>query len=83
MFNHPFLKVDDSFQITLDSHFVSSKILYKYYKNPGFRVTRFSLENEFNHKKYYDRLGYTKVYTKDFTPSTVSKEEIKTKKKNF
>lgn len=83
LFNHPFLKVDDSFQITLDSHFVSSKILYKYYKNPGFRVTRFSLEKEFNHKKYYDRLGYTKVYTKDFTPSTVSKEEIKTKNKNF
>jgi len=83
LFNHPFLKVDDGFQITLDSHFVSSKILYKYYRNPGFRVTRFSLEKEINHKKYYDRLGYTKVYSKDFTPNTVTKEKIKRKNKDF
>tara|TARA_B100000989_G_scaffold130042_1_gene96568 strand:- start:1107 stop:2486 length:1380 start_codon:yes stop_codon:yes gene_type:complete len=83
LFNHPYLEVDDGFQITLDSHFVSSKILYKYYRNPGFRVTRFSLEKEINHKKYYDRLGYTKVYSKDFTPNTVTKEKIKRKNKDF
>ena len=83
LYNHPYLEVDDGFQITLDSHFVSSKILYKYYRNPGFRVTRFSLEKEINHKKYYDRLGYTKVYSKDFTPNTVTKEKIKRKNKDF
>ena len=83
LFNHPYLEVDDGFQITLDSHFVSSKILYKYYRNPGFRVTRFSLDKEINHKKYYDRLGYTKVYSKDFTPNSVTKEKIKRKNKDF
>ena len=38
--NHQNYSVFDDFQITLDSHFISSIILEKYYKNPGNRVVR-------------------------------------------
>ena len=40
LFNAPFFTVDSNFQLTLDSHFISSKILYSYYDDPGERVVR-------------------------------------------
>ena len=60
--NHPYFTVADGFQITLDSHFISSLIVYKYYGQPGTRVVRHSLPHEINHKRYFDRLillGFT------------------------
>ena len=66
--NHPGYIVADEFQITLDSHFISSLILNKYYNQTGNRVARFSLDSEINHKAYYDRLGFIRVYAKNFTP---------------
>ena len=76
--NHPSYTVVDEFQITLDSHFISTFIVDKYYNQPGNRVARFSLPSENNHKAYYDRLGFIRVYAKDFTPKNLKKEEIKT-----
>ena len=43
--NHVNYSVFDDFQITLDSHFISSIILKKYYANPGTRVVRCSLQD--------------------------------------
>ena len=63
--NHPDLIVGDQFQITLDSHFISS-MLQTYYSNPGIRVTRHALPNEKSHQMYYDRLGYIRVFAKPF-----------------
>lgn len=81
--NHPDLIVGDcKFQITLDSHFISS-MLYKYYSNPGTRVTRHALPNERSHQTYYDRLGYIKVYSKPFIQKGTSKKIIKTENKLF
>jgi lysophospholipase L1-like esterase len=77
LFNAPFFTVDSNFQLTLDSHFISSKILYSYYNDPGERVVRHALSNEKNHKIYYDKLNYVKVYSKAFMPPNTTKEEIK------
>ena len=80
--NHPSLMAADNFQITLDSHYISS-LIYKYYKDPGLRVARYSLPNESNHKAYYDRFDYVRVYSKNFTPNYLSKKEIKRENKKF
>ena len=56
--NHINYSVFDDFQITLDSHFISSIILKKYYANPGTRVVRCSLQDEVNHFNYYDKFDY-------------------------
>ncbi len=81
--NHPGYTVADEFQITLDSHFVTSLILNKYYNQTGNRVARFSLDSEINHKAYYDRLGFIRVYAKNFTPSNLKKKEIRAINKQF
>jgi len=80
--NHPSLLVADDFQITLDSHFISS-MLYKYYKNPGTRVARHSLPNEKSHSGYYDKFNYIRVWAKGFIPDFLSKQDIKTENSKF
>lgn len=81
--NHPFFTVAEDFQITLDSHFISSSILEKYYKNPGTRVVRYSLPDEENHRNYYDKFGYIRVYANNFIPKELTKKEIKKANKQF
>ena len=80
--NHPRMIIGDQFQITLDSHFISS-MLYTYYGSPGVRVTRYALPNEKSHQKYYDRLGYIRVFAESFIPKGTSKKMIKIKNKLF
>jgi lysophospholipase L1-like esterase/1-acyl-sn-glycerol-3-phosphate acyltransferase len=80
--NHPDMVVGDQFQITLDSHFISS-ILHTYYGNPGIRVTRYALPNEKSHKIYYDRLGYIRVFAESFIPKGTAKKTIKNENKLF
>ena len=81
--NHPSYTVADEFQITLDSHFVTSLILNKYYNQTGNRVARYSMNSEINHKSYYDRLGFIRVYAKDFTPVNLEKKEIRAINEKF
>ena len=52
--NNPIYTLKDDFQITLDSHFISSIISQNYYKKPGIRVIRHSLDNEKIHLDYYN-----------------------------
>ena len=80
--NHPDLIVGDQFQITLDSHFISS-MLQTYYSNPGIRVTRHALPNEKSHQMYYDRLGYIRVFAKPFIAKGIAKKTIKNENKKF
>ena len=77
--NHPDLIVGDQFQITLDSHFISS-ILHTYYGNPGTRVTRHALPNEKSHQMYYDLLGYIRVFAEPFIPNGIAKKKLLKKK---
>ena len=83
LLNHPFFTVAKDFQITLDSHFISSVILEKYYNNPGTRVVRHALPEEENHKSYYDKFQYIRVYAKNFAPKALTKKEIKNTNKQF
>ncbi len=81
--NHPYYTEDEGFQITLDSHFISSMILDKYYKDPGIRVVRHSLPEEKNHMAYYERLKYIRVYAKNFLPHGQDSNEVRSANNAF
>ncbi len=61
--NHEHNTLPNGFQLTLDSHFISSMILHKKYGDPGVRVVRQSRANEYGHQDYYARQGHIPVYT--------------------
>jgi len=62
LFNHPDNTLPNHFQLTLDTHFVSSMLLLQKYGEAPIRIIRKSESDEFGHQKYYDRLGYIYVY---------------------
>jgi len=61
LFNHPDNTLPNHFQLTLDTHFVSSMLLLREYGAAPIRIIRKSGSDEFGHQKYYDRLGYIYV----------------------
>ena len=63
--NHPYNTLPNNFQVTLDSHFISSIILNKRYHDPGIRIVRIGKGAEYGHQDYYQRLGHIDVYTKE------------------
>nr|WP_297782963.1 cyclic nucleotide-binding domain-containing protein [uncultured Allomuricauda sp.] len=65
LFNHPFYTLNNKFQITLDSHFISAKILDEKYSDPGIRTVRIGRGQEYGHQNYYNKLGYINVFTKE------------------
>jgi len=81
--NHQFYTVGKNFQITLDSHFISSKILYKYYNTTGNRVVRCSLPGEKSHQDYYSKFNYIRVFAQNFIPSGTNYKQIKKFNRNF
>lgn len=81
--NHDFNTLPNNFQLTLDSHFVSSIILYKKYKDPGIRVVRVPKGDEYGHQYYYERLGHIPVYTKDSVVLEETAEEKKRRREEF
>ncbi len=81
--NHPYNTLPNNFQITLDSHFVSSIILYKKYGDSGIRVVRLPRADEYGHQNYYGRLGHINVFTNESDIMEESAEELKAQKKKF
>ncbi|MEL7001154.1 MAG: cyclic nucleotide-binding domain-containing protein [Bacteroidota bacterium] len=65
LLNHPYYTLSNLFQLTLDSHFMSSLILNDHYDDPGIRVVRYGKSSEYGHQDYYDNLGYINVYSDD------------------
>jgi len=63
--NHPHYTLNNRFQLTLDSHFISALILDEKYGDPGVRTVRIGKSFEYGHQDYYENLGYINVYTKD------------------
>ena len=63
--NHHRYTLNNYFQLTLDSHFLSGVILDKKYGDPGMRTVRFGKSYEYGHQDYYENLGFLNVYTKD------------------
>ena len=78
LLNHPRYTLNNNFQLTLDSHFISGVILDKKYGDPGMRTVRFGKSYEYGHQEYYENLGYLNVYTKD---SDLENQEAKEKAK--
>jgi len=68
----------NGFYITSDTHFVSSMIIYRKYKEAPIRVVRRSHSSEYGHKKYFDRLGYIYVPSMD-----AAKEERTLQREQF
>ena len=65
LYNHSYYTLNNKFQITLDSHFISAKILDDTYQDPGIRTVRIGRGQEYGHQNYYNKLGYINVYTKE------------------
>jgi CRP-like cAMP-binding protein len=61
--NHLDNMLPNDFILTLDTHFVSSMLLYERYGEAPIRVVRKSQPDEHGHQKFYDRLGYIYVYS--------------------
>ena len=70
LYNHPDNTLPNRFQLTLDTHFVSSMLLLKKYGKAPVRVIRKSRPDEYGHQKYYDRLGYIYVHSDHVDEST-------------
>ncbi len=66
--NHPANLLPNGFVPTLDTHFVSSMILFKKYGEAPVRVVRKSNPGEYGHRSFYDRFGYIYVYSRDKSP---------------
>tara|TARA_R110000764_G_scaffold40951_2_gene91667 strand:+ start:2451 stop:5033 length:2583 start_codon:yes stop_codon:yes gene_type:complete len=64
--------LNNNFQITLDSHFLSAMVLYKKYNEPGIRTVRIGKGQEYGHQNYYDNLGYINVYTQESEQQTAT-----------
>jgi len=76
--NDPHYTLNNNFQITLDSHFLSAMVLYKKYLEPGIRTVRIGKGQEYGHQNYYNNLGYINVYTKESDqPSSTFKKEAR------
>jgi 1-acyl-sn-glycerol-3-phosphate acyltransferase/CRP-like cAMP-binding protein len=56
--NHPDNLLANEFNLTLDTHFVASMILFERYGAAPVRVIRRSRPAEQGHQRYFDRLGY-------------------------
>jgi CRP-like cAMP-binding protein/1-acyl-sn-glycerol-3-phosphate acyltransferase len=60
---HPDNVLANNFVLTLDTHFVSSMVVFERYGEAPVRVVRSSRPDEYGHQQYYDRLGYVYTYS--------------------
>jgi CRP-like cAMP-binding protein len=68
--NHPDNLLPNDFRLTLDTHFVSSMILYPRYGEAPIRVIRKPRSDWYGFQEYFDRLDYIYVY-----PGEVDEED--------
>lgn len=83
LLNHPYNTLPNNFQLTLDSHFVSSMVLYRRYGDPGIRVVRVPRSEEYGHQNYYGRLGHINVYTRESEARKETNVQRKARRENF
>jgi CRP-like cAMP-binding protein/1-acyl-sn-glycerol-3-phosphate acyltransferase len=63
--NHPDNLLPNDFRLTLDTHFVSSMILFRKYGQAPIRVVRKPKPDWYGFQQYFDRLDYIYVYAGD------------------
>jgi CRP-like cAMP-binding protein len=61
--NHPDSLLPNNFVLTLDTHFVSSMVVFERYGEAPLRVIRRSRRDEYGHQQFYDRLGYVTTFS--------------------
>ena len=83
LLNHPYTTLPNHFQITLDSHFISSMVLYGKYGEAGVRVVRIPRANEYGHAHYYERLGHINVHTGESDAAEPAPEQKRAWRKKF
>jgi 1-acyl-sn-glycerol-3-phosphate acyltransferase len=66
--DHPANRLPNGFDLILDTHFVSSMILYRTYGHAPVRVVREPHWDEAGHARYYARLGYVRVPSSEVDP---------------
>lgn len=77
LLNDPYYTLPNQFQITLDSHYISS-LLFEKYNDVGQRIVRVGKNVEYGHQEYYERLSFIDVYTSDsekIDETKIQKEE--------
>lgn len=72
--NHVDNLLPNRFTLTLDTHFISSMLLYRHYGQAPVRVIRASGPREYGHRTYYDRLGY--IYVSSRVPGEESGRRV-------
>lgn len=80
--NHEYNVLPNNFQLTLDSHFVST-LLHKTYGDGGIRVVRTPRGNEYGHQDYYSRLGHISVYTQESDQLQETNAEKQSRRQQF
>jgi len=68
---------------SIDSHFISSKILHPKYNDGGQRIVRTSRNTEFWRYNYYENLDYIFVHTPESDKLDESEEEKKLRKQKL
>ncbi len=68
---------------SIDSHFISSKILYPKYNDGGQRIVRTSRNTEFWRYNYYENLDYIFVHTPESDKLDESEEEKRVRKQKL
>jgi hypothetical protein len=63
--NHPDNKLPNDFRLTLDTHFVSSMILFRKYGQAPIRLVHKPKPDWYGFQQYFDRLDYIYVYSGD------------------
>lgn len=81
--NHSYNTLPNNFQLTLDSHFISSMVLYRKYGDAGIRVVRKSRGIEYGHQDYYGKLGHIDVYTKESDQISETPQQRKDRIQSF
>lgn len=74
LLNDPFYTLPNGFQITLDSHFLSTLVFDKYQRPPT-RMVRIGRESEYAHEDYYGPQGFINVYTPESKLTEQSTDE--------
>jgi CRP-like cAMP-binding protein len=81
--NNHYYTLPNGFQMSLDSNFIKSVILYRKYNKPGIGVVRVPKAVEYAHQNYYQRLGHIYVYTSQSELSEENQAEQKEVNKQF
>ncbi len=73
--NHDENLLPNGFRLTMDTHFVSSMIVFPRYGEAPIRVIRRPFSDEYAHQMYYERLDYIYVYRAHLDPADLAEGE--------